>query len=158
MEQIHRSIFLPWLSAYVPPLSEQGYSLVQSLPPQTEQKSSAFHYLLSCQFHLLHRSDSLQNPASSAKNLKHLPHYDQIWKAWTPVQTVPHLFHSQYYPTFSEIPVCPLRSFQTYLHRNTHLRFPCSEIPHIFWVFLSEHLDCIHLPAWLWILWYIYRI
>ena len=42
------------------------------------------------------------------------------------------IVHPQYYPTFSEIPVCPLRSFQTYLHQNTHLRFPCSEIPHIF--------------------------
>ena len=28
MEQIRHSIFLPWLSAYVLPLSEQGYSLV----------------------------------------------------------------------------------------------------------------------------------
>lgn len=57
--------------------------------------TSAFHYLLSCQFHLLHRSDSLQNPASSAKNLKHPPHYDRIWKASKPVRTAPHLFHSQ---------------------------------------------------------------
>ena len=90
----------------------------------------AFHYLLSCQFHLLHRSDSLQNPASSAKNLKHPPHYDQIRKAWTPIQAVPHLFHSQHYPTFSEI-------------------------PHISWVFLSKHPNCRHLSAWLCILWYI---
>ena len=47
----------------------------------TMQSETGVQALRACQFHLLHRSDSLQNPASSAKNLKHLPHYARIWKA-----------------------------------------------------------------------------